>query len=309
MEPNNTIVYDIETTGLDITESVTTTITTLHIEEQTFKVFVNTNCAADVDMDAEERAIRSQMQLRDEHSLDIIFSPNEFQMLSEFSMYLDNVGREDLGVVGWNSGGSYRGGGFDADWLRSVSAKYGERNPLSGVVTMDAKDLVLGRDGLFLKRADVSVDGISLKGDLNTFATEHLGIPSLTGTRDDYNETVREWLDFIEAETDNDSFREEALKPFFEEYEGEIPMKSPNTLDEVHETLVDVMETAGEVDLAAVEYDPIDGNSEEAIEAWRNGEIAVVALHNLADVRMTADAFEIAIQQAPPRTRDNWTLL
>jgi hypothetical protein len=96
--------------------------------------------------------------------------------------------------------------------------------------------------------------------------------------------------DLTEAVQDR-GFERDELLAFAEETGNDLPTKQVASLHDLHLLLTDRHNTL-------VAFDPFE-DSEEAVEAFQEGNLHDLACHNLVDIKMTSDLLELARKTVP----------
>ena len=262
------IPFDIETTGFRA-DDVTTTLTLEHDGE--YHAWLNT-AGRDTTVGDLRETVREESDL----PVTVYAAKDEEGLLSSVRSYMeDNIPVGKTVLVAYN--GEKWKGGFDLKFLRTRCVKLGVTFPFKDYHYADAIEVFSDKDRFNTIRPGVPQYNDTTKTDLASMA-EFFGLDD-SGTKSDLYHRVK----------DADLAAEDFIAWGEECNDGETPTRAANDLCGVHELLI------GD---GAGDYDPYD-ESEEAIEAFEDGEFASILLHNLADVEKTRDLTDIMVEHAP----------
>lgn len=277
------VTFDIETTGFGAADELTAI--TLHLgeteiadrtvepephyyTESDYHVIARTDGPGETDaLDADE--------LTAETGLDVGVTTvkSESALITAARGFVREFFLNDTVAVAYK-GETYRQA-FDLGFLRRRAEEHGMEHPFKGVLYLDAYEPI--------KRERVNTGAFSTSGmnksPLASLA-DHLDLDD-GGYRDDIAKRIDEYDPTIEA------VREWAA----EHNDGEVPLTQVTDLDAVYATLPGT---------EPVEYDPFD-DSGKCVEAWENGDIESIALHNIADVYQTRRILEVLLRQVRPK--------
>lgn len=261
----NYVAVDIETTGFLASDNLTT-LTLNHAGQMV--VFAQTPNG-----DTEYLAnLETPLAAHTDENVTVKAASDENELLEAVREYALTNFRDDTILCAYN--GELWNGGFDLAFLRTACDRHDVEFVFKDFPYTDVQE-VFKKKGRF----NTEVPSISggYKDDLVAFAEMH-GLDS-DGKKDDLLERIED------AEPTPGMVREWAV----EHNDGEVPRKTVTDLDGVYELL----------NTPEITYDPFDGESELAVEAFEQGNLKSVCLHNIADVRKTAVLMEKVVKQVP----------
>lgn len=281
--------FDIETTGrlwddevnlLGIRKNGVTT------------VFTRTDAPSD-DITLDEDALEATT----EETVDVRRCKDEQALFERSRRYVGELFDGETIFVAYN-GETYKGG-FDLAFLRMRAEQYDMEHPFKGVRFFDPYEPIAQKGRLHTMRPTIRGNpdcGTLSKNQIREFA-EFLGVELPEGDEFPDHLSTKRGLQAVvrAAETPDDvlAFAEERLVDPSDDSETAVglPMARENTLDDVYEMI-----TGGE----DVAYDPWE-DSGKVLDAWENGNLHDIALHNIADLYQTQAVMEMAVRQFDPR--------
>lgn len=249
---------DIETTGFTSTDIVTVVGFGKNDPNSGIEYSAYTNGQLNESLDWAEG----------EDSVEIIECDSEIDLLSSLPIpYLETTGGVDESavLVGYNA--QTYSGGFDFPFMRTRCAMLGVEWPFTGMQYLDMQDV--------------------MKTQFNTTAVQPSGwnkrplrdFGNAIGADVDSNMYKSELKDTIEEH----GYTPEEVSEYAEMQDEDLPTTSLGSLEGIHDLVV-----GEEVN------DPFDGDSEKAVSAWHDGNLADVVRHNLCDIQMTLDLLSVA---------------
>ena len=280
-------VFDIETTGRLRTDEVNL----IGIRKGGItKVFARTDTPSE-DVRLDEDALLDETG----ENVGVARCDSEEELLTRTRRHVGYLFDGETVFVAYN--GETFNGGFDIPFLRTRAAVNDVSHPFKSVRFLDPYEAIGGN------------------GRLNTT------LPSITGSTDHGRPSKDQLYDFAEMfdielpdERYPDHFSNKgAMSDFLREVENpsmvrefaeqemndpdsdsqasiDLPMRPDARLDEVYDTI-----TGGE----EVEYDPYR-DSGRVLDAWVNGNMQDIALHNIADLVQTQRVVKFAVRQLDP---------
>lgn len=269
------VPFDIETTGFEINSKLTTITTYL---DGTYFIYINNEFEDIDDVDSLESTLDRSVD-----DTNIKICEGEQNVLEEFSSDIEDITETyDYYLVAYN-GERWRGG-FDLSFLRTVAQRH-------------------GMDNLFSGRYYIDLYPIFDKGRINTVG------PSLESINTDDKKGYRQILDYAEYHH-KDLFEDNDTEEVVETVQGKmprfskirdwyqnrsdyidldkVPTKQYKDLVMVHYLLSVSLTDISEEEYLSNDIDPFN-DSVEAVQAFEDGNIEELVLHNVADVQKTLE--------------------
>lgn len=268
------VPFDIETTGFEVNDKVTTL--TFYVDN-TYYVFVNTG-EHTVSEEAIEERLLQENKIGD---AEVYALETERELLIKSNSIVGNIIEWDEYYITAYNGELWRGG-FDLAFLRTVAARYDIETPFSGLYYIDLYP-------------------VFNKERINTVG------PSVDTLDPDTREGFHDLLDYAEwaypnkaKELDPNQLIDEIKsgRPHFSEIRNwynersnylcsdSLPTKRYKDLVMTHYLLSVELFGEDEDTYLQNDFDPFD-NSKEAVTSYENGDLEEVVLHNVADVYKT----------------------
>lgn len=192
--------------------------------------------------------------------------------------------------------GQTKGGGFDMKFLRQRAEQYRMPHPFKDTRFVDAFGAVSKADRL--NTLDTSILGSPEFGNLTkaqveTFIEEYVPLPYPKEKGDHFGNkaAMTDWLYKVEEHISAD-----IVALFAEnELDGNQPLRAHNDLDSVYEQITETQV----LDVDPTAYDPWS-DSAKVLNAWEDGDMQSIALHNIADIVQTTRVMEMAVRQFDP---------
>lgn len=205
-------------------------------------------------------------------NVSIVSVDSQKDMLEAISNVVNSMGEKTVYTA--FHGETYHSG-FDLPMLRTIAERFEMAHPFKGELYFDAMEPIKKSR---LNTTVVSTQGFN-KTEYKKFTKMH-DIP-VDGTYvDDYEEALEE-----------NEITDEMVEEWAIEYnDGELPTKDMGDLVGVYNALPGAEE---------ITYD--NGDSQGVVEAWEDGDVLTVILHNIADVVRTDAILEAEIRQVAPK--------
>lgn len=272
------VTFDIETTGFAATDELTTV--TIHLGENVvegddgdftadadFLSFVRTDSPSDPLLREDELETQSGLEV------DVRTVDSEEGLFDLLDAVVESYFTSSTVVVAHN-GETYRGS-FDLGFLRRRAEVYERPHPFKGYKYFDSQE-PLNRERInTTKFTPYGLNKSPSKSLANYLALDDSGTSNEISERIDAADP-----DFEKVEAWADEYND-----------GDIPKKHVTGLDDVYESLPNT---------DPVDYDPFD-DSGKCVEAWEDGDIEAIALHNLADVYQTRQILDTLLRQVSPK--------
>lgn len=272
------IPFDIETTGFEVNDKVTTL--TFYVDE-TYYIFVNTG-EHSLNEDVEENILDKEGV----ENIELYALDTERDLLEKSNSIVQKIVDWDEYYITAYNGERWKGG-FDLAFLRTVAARYDIETPFSGLYYIDLYPIFdkerINTVGPSLERLDP--DDPEDFHDLMDFAEWDRPL-DVTHTPP---EKIIEEIQGDGLQSAQPSFSE--IRDWYNEREhylctDSMPTKRYKDLVMVHRLLSIELFGQDEETYLEQDFDPF-GDSAEAVTEYNKGNLEDVILHNLADVQKT----------------------